>query len=261
MIIALASLNQVWENKVANLLNCEELVHKAKSHNAELIIFPEMTLTGFSMNTSETAENVDNSRTVKSFEELARKNNIAIVFGMVFSQFPKASNNAIFIGKSGEILGAYQKIHPFSFSGEDKYFIAGKAISKLDFDSCNIGLTICYDLRFPELYSALSTNCDLIINIANWPSKRLNHWNTLLKARAIENQIYIAGVNRIGKDMSGNEYTQSSIVIDPNGEIMAPIYSEAELDIINVDIGFKEDFKQSFSTTQDRNPEFYKSIL
>jgi omega-amidase len=261
MLIALASLNQIWEDKDANLANCEDLVHKAKSHKADLIVFPEMTLTGFSMNTSVTAEGFHNSQTIESFKELAIKNEIAIIFGMVFSQFSKASNNGIFIGKSGKILGIYQKIHPFSFSGEDKFFTAGSEILKLDFDSFRIGLTICYDLRFPELYSALSTSCDLIINIANWPSKRLDHWNTLLKARAIENQIFVAGINRVGKDLPGNEYTKSSIVIDPNGVTVSPIYSEAELDIIDIDRDYIEDFKRTFSTTQDRNPEFYKGIL
>lgn len=124
-----------------------------------------------------------------------------------------------------------------------------------------IGFTICYDLRFPEIFSALGNHCDLIINIANWPAKRVDHWNVLLKARAIENQIYIVGVNRTGMDGKGLEYVKSSQVINPNGEIASPITSEDGLDTFDIDPEYINKFKQTFSTIQDRKPEFYKSIL
>ena len=124
-----------------------------------------------------------------------------------------------------------------------------------------VGLTICYDLRFPELYSALGAGSDLIVNIANWPAKRLDHWNTLLRARAIENQIFIVGVNRTGKDMNGLEYVQSSVIINSNGEVLRPFFSEGALDIFDVDTDFTKVLKQNFSSTKDRNLDFYKSIL
>ena len=131
----------------------------------------------------------------------------------------------------------------------------------VDFGLLKIGVTICYDLRFPEIYSALGAKSDLIVNIANWPTKRIEHWTTLLRARAIENQVYIAGVNRIGTDQNSLEYVKSSIAVNPNGEILKPIYSEKELDIYEIDKDVLSEFKTRFSTTQDRNPAFYKSIL
>lgn len=261
MLIALASLNQSWEDKSANLLSCEELFRKAKLHNAQLIIFPEMTLTGFSMNIGVTAEVAQESPTLESFKGLASKFGIGVIFGIVFRHGEKATNNAIFLDTSGEILGKYQKVHPFSFSEEDKYFDAGNEILIVNFVLLTIGVTVCYDLRFPEIYSALGLKSDLIVNIANWPAKRIEHWTTLLRARAIENQVFVAGVNRIGVDRNGLDFIKSSIVVDPNGEILEPIYTEEELDIYDVDRIFLREFRNQFSTTQDRNPEFYKSIL
>ena len=121
-------------------------------------------------------------------------------------------------------------------------------------------MSICYDLRFPELYSTLSTKTDLIINIANWPSKRIEHWNTLLKARAIENQIFIAGVNRVGVDGNDLEYIESSQIINANGESLE--YQEIEdMKIYTIDKAWTRNFKDKFNTTNDRKVEFYKEIL
>ena len=261
MLIALASLNQIWEDKSANLLACKDLFNKAKLQNAQVIIFPEMTLTGFSMNIGLTAEEATASPTVASFSNLSNEFGIGVIFGVVFRQYEKSTNNAVFLDCSGEILGKYQKVHPFSFSGEDKYFDAGKDILSVSFGLLNIGVTICYDLRFPEIYSALGVKSDLIVNIANWPAKRIDHWTTLLTARAIENQVYIAGINRTGTDQNGLKYVKSSIVVNPNGEILKPIYTEEALDIYEVEKAGLTEFRRTFSTIQDRNPEFYKSIL
>ncbi len=218
MKIALVSLNQVWENKKANLRLCKKYIKKASAENVKLIIFPEMTLTGFSNNTSLSSENNKNSKSIKKFSSLARKFNIAIIFGMVIKIDKKNFNNSICINPKGRILANYSKIHLFSFAKEDKYFTAGKKISIFKYNNLKIGLTICYDLRFPELYNTLAKNCDMIINIANWPKVRIRHWNTLLKARAIENKIYIIGVNRIGRDGNNLEYIQSSQIINKNGK-------------------------------------------
>jgi omega-amidase len=261
MKIALVSLNQQWEDKSTNLVTCEALIEKARAFQTDLVIFPEMTLTGFSMNTSKTAELPSTSQSVAAFRALARSYGLGIIAGVVFNKGKKSGNCAIFINRTGEIIGTYQKVHPFSFSGEDKFFDAGQEITRVDFESLVVGLTICYDLRFPELYSALGAGSDLIVNIANWPAKRLDHWNTLLRARAIENQIFIVGVNRTGKDMNGLEYVQSSVIINSDGEVLRPFFSEGVLDIFDVDTDFTKVLKQNFSSTKDRNLDFYKSIL
>jgi omega-amidase len=260
MKIALVSLNQIWEDKKANLDLCESYTQKASLENVDLIVFPEMTLTGFSINIMFTAEDENTSETVKSFSALAKKYSIALIFGVVIKDGDKAFNKAIFINKQGDLIGDYSKIHPFSFAGEDKYFNGGNKLSVVNFEDMNIGLTICYDLRFPELYSLLRRKCDLIINIANWPSKRIDHWNTLLKARAIENQIFIAGVNRIGIDGNGLEYIESSNIFNANGEQLE-FEQINDMKIYDLDINWTKSFKLKFNTTNDRKVEFYKEIL
>jgi omega-amidase len=255
------SLNQVWENKDENFQACRSFVKSAKVQGAELVIFPEMTLTAFSMNTGGTAEDCETSLTIELFKKLAVEFQVAIIFGVVFRHGGKASNNAVLIDANGFVLGSYSKIHPFSFSGEEQFFRGGNEICVAKLGALTIGLTICYDLRFPEIYSALGKQCDLIINIANWPARRISHWNTLVEARAIENQLFVAGVNRTGIDGKGIEYIKSSIVINPNGESLTPVYTEMQLDVYYIDSSFISQFKKTFSTTQDRKPEFYKTLL
>lgn len=260
MQIALVSLNQVWEDKKANLILCEQYIQKASQSYADLIVFPEMTLTGFSNNIELISEEFERSQTIQEFSLLAKKFNIATVIGVVIQDADKSLNKSIFIDKMGKTLGNYSKIHPFSFVGEDKFFNAGSKLSIIDFEGTSIGLTICYDLRFPELYSALAKQCDIILNIANWPSKRVDHWNTLLKARAIENQMFVAGINRTGNDGCGLEYTESSNIFNANGEALE-FEQYDNMKIYEVDINFTKEFKIKFNTTNDRKVELYKEIL
>ena len=261
MLVALASLNQVWEDKPANLLSCERLMQKAKNHKVELIIFPEMTLTGFSMQVDLIGEDAEESPTLESFKALALNYGMKIIFGVVFKKNNSATNNAIILDGTGEVNGIYKKIHPFSFSREDLYFDAGNEILTFDAGPLRLGISICYDLRFPEIYSALGVQSDLIINIANWPAQRLEHWIILLRARAIENQVFVAGINRIGSDRNGNDYIKSSLVVHPSGEILRPIYTEEQLDVYDLSKDMITEFRLGFSTTNDRKPQFYKSIL
>ncbi|WP_418179087.1 nitrilase-related carbon-nitrogen hydrolase [Aliarcobacter lanthieri] len=260
MKIALVSLNQYWEDKKSNLVLCEKYIENASKKSVDLIIFPEMTLTGFSNNIDLTSENFENSETIEKFSNLAKEFNISVIFGVVIKDNKKALNKSIFIDNFGNILGNYSKVHPFSFSGEDRYFNAGNKISIVKYKDLKIGLTICYDLRFPELYSSLAKDCDLIINIANWPSKRVDHWNTLLKARAIENQIFMVGVNRTGIDGNGLEYIESSNIFNANGEKLE-FEKYEDMKIYDVDVKFTKDFKNKFNTVNDRKVEFYKEIL
>lgn len=261
MKIALASLNQKWEDKVTNLRRCEEFTQKAKLLGAELIIFPEMTLTGFSMNTSFSAESKDQSLSVNAFSRLAKENQIAVFAGVVLKSEAKPTNSLVAFSNDGREQARYFKIHPFSFVKEGEYFQSGNQLAKMDMPEFKFGFSICYDLRFPELYSALAKDCEVLVNIANWPKQRVEHWITLLKARAIENQVYVIGVNRTGKDGNGLEYEPSSLVVNANGEVVIPIYSENEMNIYQIHRKDLLDFRQIFSTREDRLPIFYRGII
>lgn len=259
MRISLVSLDIEWNEKEANRKKCNELISKSVHHKADLVIFPEMTLTGFNMNPSETGEDFDNSPTIIYFQDLAKQNNLAIVFGVVLKKGLDFFNCAVFVDQSGEIQKTYSKIHLFSHAQEDLHFKSGDSLEIISFKNLHIGLTVCYDLRFPELYSKLSAESDVIVNIANWPSKRERHWATLLEARAIENQRIIIGVNRTGKDLMGEEYSLSSKVVYPDGTTLEAEYIDERTAIYSIQIEEVRKYIKTFNTVNDRQQELYAS--
>jgi predicted amidohydrolase len=238
------------------------LVSEAANLGVELVIFPEMTLTGFSMNTKAIAEEFEGSASLDTFKELSRKYGIHIVFGLVLKHGDKAANTLVHLSPEGELLAKYVKIHPFTFAGEDKFFARGNELAIVKIGELTFGYSICYDLRFPELYSALASRCHVIVNIANWPKRRVHHWRSLLRARAIENQVFMIGVNRIGIDANGLEYEKSSEIFDANGESMVPIMNRSlELDVFEIDYGSLQDFKIAFNTFRDRRVDLYPTLV
>ncbi len=261
MKVALISLNQEWEDKPRNLARCKVLLKQSASQGVDLVIFPEMTLTGFSMNTAKIAEIREDSDTLESFRRMAIENRLDIVFGVVFHAEKKAANTLIHMTAFGETLAQYTKLHPFTFAKEDQFFVSGDALITSEMDGLKIGYSVCYDLRFPEIFSAMAKSCKVIINIANWPKKRVEHWRSLLQARAIENQIFMVGVNRIGRDGNGLEYEKSTYIYDANGQRLKPLLSEPEIDVFEIDIAALDLFKKQFNTVRDRLPNLYRSLL
>lgn len=216
MKISLVQYNPKWEDKPLNMKRILFIL-KRKSDLGRILIFPEMTLTGFSMNTSSLAEKMC-SETFAFFSGIARKYKTNVFAGMIEKEEKKFFNTLLHIDSTGKLKTKYRKIHPFSYSKENKFYMAGNEIVITKVQDWKIGLSICYDLRFPELFRLYAKEkADLIINIANWPVTRFEHWRTLLKARAIENQCYVAGVNRVGKDLKLN-YNGYSSVFDPMGK-------------------------------------------
>lgn len=258
MNLCLVSLDQKWEDKAYNMLICKNHIEKAMINGIDLVIFPEMTLTGFSMAPSKTAESLSESLTIEFFKEMAVSNSISIIFGLCLKESNGYTNAAVFVNKYGEINGVYRKIHPFSFVNEDKYFLSGNELSFVDFMGYKVGLSICYDLRFPELYRLYANQCVLMFNIANWPEKRVNHWNSLLKARAIENQFFMIGVNRIGKDNNELTYELSSIIISPEGNIIAPTFASEDLQFYTIQPTLAELYRDSFPVLNDVKFEIRK---
>jgi predicted amidohydrolase len=260
MKIALISMNQLWEDKARNFLICKKYVQKAADAEADLVIFPEMTLTGFSMNIAETSEDEADSHTIRDFSKLAIEYDIDIVFGAVFKGLDKKSNNLIYMSSNGNIKTVYKKIHPFSYAGEDNYFEGSSEVTSIERHGMKFGFAICYDLRFPELFTAQNEN-DCIILIANWPKKRLHHWQTLLTARAIENQIYIVGVNRTGKDSNGIEYEKSSCIVHPYGKTISPLATDKDMQIFEISADEVAKNRDEFRFLQDRKVDIYKKLL
>ncbi|MCX6149868.1 MAG: carbon-nitrogen family hydrolase [Ignavibacteriales bacterium] len=249
MKIGLVQYNPVWEDKEANKDKLLLMVNQI-TKNVDLIIFPEMTLTGFTMKSSLFAESID-GESFQFFKTISQKLNSDIIAGVIEIQEEKIFNSLIHISRSGVLINKYSKIHPFSFSGEDKKFAKGDAPRTTIVNDCKIGLSICYDLRFPELYRFYGKEkVHLIINIANWPIPRIEHWRTLLKARAIENQCYVIGVNRVGTDPK-NQYNGFSSVFDPMGEEIVSLENEEKVVIAEIELEKVDQVRNKFPFLND----------
>jgi len=262
MRLALISLDQLWLDKSANFEHCIELVSNASKYECDLFIFPEMTLTGYSFDDDYVVENIQESITLDLFRSLAKDFNTNIIFGAALirpdSKIPE--NTICLADSNGNCSSVYSKIHLFSHAGEDKFFKPGLQPYILNIAGIEFLTSICYDLRFPEIYSAFADKVHASIVIANWPAVRIDHWRSLLIGRAIENQIYMIGVNRIGMDGRNIEYEKSSMLITPEGKVATPIVSNREIDIYEIGANFVEDYRSSFSTIKDKRPDIYKRI-
>ncbi|MEE0264067.1 MAG: carbon-nitrogen family hydrolase [Acutalibacteraceae bacterium] len=259
MKIALFQMNIAWEDKEANFKKLETAVSKVIEQGVRALFLPEMSFTGFSMNISLTAES--DYYTVKKVSDICKKYKLAIGFGWVEKYGDKAKNCYTVLDENGSELSTYTKIHPFSYASEDDYFVKGDKTVRFNIESTELSCVICYDLRFPELFQAISKNENIsaIVVPANWPAKRAEHWHTLLKARAIENQVYIIGVNCTG-DIDKIKYTGGSCVINPNGEVEAIADDSEVLLYATLDYDIKA-LRDSFPVKKDRQTGLYKGLL
>ncbi|MGN0396319.1 MAG: nitrilase-related carbon-nitrogen hydrolase [Coprococcus sp.] len=271
--VGITELDIAWENKEETKRRCIDIMEKAQSEGVELLVFPEMTLVGFTMTPSDYAESYRDGKIPESisfFMKNSRKYNMAIAFGYIEASMADGSpiyddskdkiyENKLALVKGDNLVLEYAKIHPFSYSGEDKIYHAGDSLCQAKVKDIHIGGYICYDLRFPEIFTAVREKYDTIMVIANWPEERVEQWNALLKARAIENQAYVIGVNRVGQS-NGLNYVPSSHVYDCYGNELAKRVSDELLiaDINGADIiAAREKFPQG----KDRKNKLYSQML
>lgn len=254
MKIALCQTEIIWKEKDKNIVKASQLMADAKKQGAELLLFPEMSFTGFSMNIKVTGET--QNETLEKIRALAMEQQIAIGFGWVKSCRDRGENHYTVVDEKGVLLADYVKIHPFSYSGEDQHFNPGDTLVSFTYGGMKLGIQICYDLRFPEPFLVLAETCDLIVVPANWPAKRCEHWNCLLKARAIENQVYIAGINCVGRQKD-TVYAGDSAVFSPVGEQVSGILNEQGVICCDIE-GDTALFREGFPTRQDRRWELYQ---
>ncbi|MBZ9689227.1 carbon-nitrogen family hydrolase [Clostridium estertheticum] len=256
MKLALAQLDIAWEDKSTNKETALGFIKQAATEKADMILFPEMALTGFSMNTSLIGET--NNETTEFFKELSSKFNISIGFGYVEGT-SNSKNKYSVVSPSGVELVNYTKIHPFSFGEETEFYQSGSKIEFFKAFDFTIAPFICYDLRFPEIFQIASKTATLITVAANWPIERREHWITLLKARAIENQCYIAGINRVGEG-NGLSYSGESMIIDPLGNIISSLYMEDGLIIADICKENVTQIRETFRLKKDRKEELYFNL-
>ena len=202
MNVYCCQLEPAWEDKVSNFESLASLLSDSAipSNRTLCIVLPEMFATGFSMDFAKLAETPEQSPTLDFLSKLARQHQSAVLAGMVFNRDGALTNDAVLIDSSGQVVGDYAKIHPFSPSGEKDAGSSGSWVRTMPLGDWTLAPFVCYDLRFPEIFRLATPAAELLVVLANWPSPRVEHWVTLLRARAIENQAYVIGVNRSGSD-------------------------------------------------------------
>jgi predicted amidohydrolase len=210
MKIALFQTKLAWENPTVNRKFIQDHFLN-EDESFDLFILPEMFTTGFTMNPAAVAETME-GETMNWLKHLAKQKNCAITGSLVIKENDNFYNRLVFVFPSGEVA-YYNKRHLFALAGEDKAYTKGENKVIVKYNNWNICLQICYDLRFP-VFARNVENYDLLLYVANWPKPRINAWDALLKARAIENMCYTIGVNRIGEDANGLDYPGHSQVFD-----------------------------------------------
>ncbi|MBC7510663.1 MAG: amidohydrolase [Ferruginibacter sp.] len=229
----------VFENKAANLQLLKAKI-EAIEKRTEIVVLPEMFSTGFSMQPELFAEPMEGD-TVKWMKEIAADNKIIITGSIIVKEKGNYFNRLIWMLPNGQ-SGYYDKRHLFAYGEEDKHYTAGNKRLIASVKGWKINLQICYDLRFPvwsrQQNTAAQSEYDLLIYVANWPEKRSHAWKTLLCARAIENQCFVVGVNRVGKDDKNIYHSGNSLIIDPLGQIL--YHKDDEEDVFTITLQ-KED--------------------
>jgi omega-amidase len=221
LTITLIQTNLFWEDKKANLELLQKKIESI-SEKTEVVILPEMFSTGFSMKPEKFAEKM-NGETVQWMKRISFERKIIITGSIIIEENGNYFNRLIWMLPNGE-LGIYDKRHLFAYGDEHAHYKAGNKKLIASVKGWKINLQVCYDLRFPvwarQAPGDLENKYDLLLYVANWPEKRSTPWKALLQARAIENQCFVAGVNRVGEDGNKIYYSGDSMVIDPLGEII-----------------------------------------
>lgn len=250
MKLALVQSDIVWQERDRNHERALSFIKRAAGELCDVIVFPEMFTTGFSMDLSLID---DGSSTESILSEAANRYGLYIIAGFSLKEAKesKARNIACVYDSKGKIIARYIKIHPFSYMGEDRHFISGNETVIFDIRGIPCTVFICYDLRFPEIFRKIAKDIHIVFVIANWPSTRIEHWKTLLMARAIENQCFVIGVNRTGRDGNGLHYPGCSSVYNPSGELLLMGGERDEFLTVEIDPSEVQRIRKEFPFLKD----------
>jgi predicted amidohydrolase len=246
----------VWENKAATHARVAALLAANPPRAGSLVVLPEMFATGFSMNPAVTDDST--SRETETFlQHLAHRHHAAVLAGLVGRDAAgRPGNQALALAPAGRELARYTKLRPFTPGGETANYAPGERPVVFQWQGWRVAPFICYDLRFPEFIRPVAAaGVDLLVFIASWPDKRIAHWMKLLQARAIENQCYVAGVNRVGTDPS-HRYCGRSLIVDYFGEIIADAGEGEGVISATLDRAALDDYRAGLPFLQDIRPEF-----
>jgi predicted amidohydrolase len=244
--------NLFWEDKTANLQMLQQKIDSIQE-KTEIVVLPEMFSTGFSMRAQELAETMD-GETMEWMKMISNKNGIVLTGSVMIEEAGKYYNRLIWMLPNGQ-YGYYDKRHLFAYGEEDQHYSAGNKRLIASVKGWKINLQVCYDLRFPvwarQQPQDGTAEYDVLIYVANWPERRSHAWKTLLCARAIENQCYVIGVNRVGDDAKNIHYSGNTLVIDPLGQVLYHMADEEDINTITLSKEKLEEVRTKFPFLND----------
>jgi predicted amidohydrolase len=251
MRVAAIQSDIAWEDPGANFERLRPWLAAAAAAGARLVALPEMFACGFSMETERVRE-APGGPSARFLQEQARAHGLWVCGSIpeLPPGAPRPWNTLLLAGPGGE-LHRYRKLHPFTFAREHEHYQAGSEFVTVDVEGVRFSLFVCYDLRFADEFWCRAGATDAYIVVANWPDRRRHHWTTLLAARAIENQAYVVGVNRVGRG-GGLEYSGDSRIIDPWGEVLAAAAGGETMILADVDAAVVRDAREKFPVLADR---------
>lgn len=257
MRVAALQFDIVWEDKKANHRIIDDMLSAADLKQGTYVLLPELCDTGFSFD----LDKIVDEQTLPWASDLAKRLKIWLQPGFArIGSDGKGRNCTAIISPIGDVLGIYEKLHPFTYGREGEYYSGGSELLVASCNGVSICPTICYDLRFPELWRvATLAGTELFAIGANWPAARQTHWKSLIIARAIENQAYVLSANRIGEDIS-LQYQGGSILVSPKGEIIAEAQSEAVVLQAELDLSALISWRKDFPALKDIKQSLLGSI-
>ncbi|MBW1680663.1 MAG: carbon-nitrogen family hydrolase [Deltaproteobacteria bacterium] len=252
MRIAALQPDIVWHDRAANHEKARQFAGQAAAKGADLFILPEMFPTGFSMDTEVTSESLDGP-TPSLYRSLAVQHGMVVVGGFVLEEDKggRPRNVALAVDREGRDLALYVKVHGIALLEEDRYYDQGNLPVPFQIEGVGAVCFVCYDLRFPELFRTVADHVGLVMVIASWPAARQTHWDILLPARAVENQCFVVGVNRVGHG-GGHDFTGGSAVIDPLGRTVAHGGRDECLLVADIDPARVDEVRKSMPFLKDR---------
>ncbi|MBI6545149.1 MAG: carbon-nitrogen family hydrolase [Cyanobacteria bacterium NC_groundwater_1444_Ag_S-0.65um_54_12] len=248
-------------NPEANLATAKQAVCLAAQRGSDLLLLPELWLSGYDLENAGALALAPGDPFWEIMGELAQTANIAIAGSVLSRSVAGVQNLLVIFSSKGKCLASYAKVHLFGPMKEDRYLVAGNGLAIADLGWCRAGLAICYDLRFPELFRLLaSSGAAIILLPAQWPHPRLMPWRTLVRARAIENQVFLLAANRVGKagDLT---YCGHSMIVDPTGDILQEAGEHPTLLTVEIDLAQIIETRERMPVWGDRRPDIYQRWL
>lgn len=262
--ISLAQIDVKIGNPRINWNRAQEVITEAARQKSHIVLLPELWDIGYQLDKAKDFASSLSGGLFSQVSALSTQHKIFILGSMMEKRGLGVSNTSAIFSPNRGVLGAYRKIHLFPLMQEDQWLTPGEAVSVFDMPWGTTGVAICYDLRFPELFRRYAADGAKIVFVpAQWPTARIEHFRNLIRARAIENQMYIVATNRVGEDPAQGEdrpaqrYGGYSAIIDPNGDTVVELgYGEAQV-MAEIDMTFVDKLRQFMPVLNDRRTEFY----